>query len=122
MSRTTVTLIVAVAVLLVSVAANAAKGPSGTFRNESGQISLKYAGEGMVEVALRTKYCELSSDTAGTFVFPQGIHVLNAKGEPLLVIFYQPREVVVYAELPAFAKEHCKGGQDVTGLFKRVKK
>jgi len=97
------------------------RAPSGTFRNASGQVTLKYLGEGTVAVTLKTKYCTLEVKDGGTFVFPQGVHVMNKKNEPVLVLFYQPRSVVVYGELPAFKQAHCKGGQDATGLFKRGK-
>jgi len=111
------------AALLLPWTSNARKpGPTGTFRNESGQLTLKYLGEGTVAVKLKTKYCELDVQDGATFAFPDGIHVMNKKHEPLLVLFYQARAVTVYGELPAFKQAYCKGGQDATGVFKRAGK
>lgn len=100
----------------------AKRGPSGTFANDSGKVTLRYVGEGTVEVKLKTKYCSLDAEDGGTFVFPQGIHVMNKKREPVLVIFYSKRSIVVYAEMTAFKKAHCKGGLDATGVYKRARR
>lgn len=95
-------------------------GPQGTFRSADGTVSLSYVGEGTVQVKLKTRYCALEAD-GGTFVYPQGIHVTNKKQEPLLIIFYQPRTIIVYAT-PQLKQAHCKGGLDVTGAYKRAGK
>lgn len=97
-------------------------GPSGTFKGDSGQVRLKYLGEGSVSVELKTKHCSLKTQEGATFVFPDGIHVTDQKGEPVLVIFYQRASVLVYGELAAFKARHCKGGQDATGRYRRVGK
>ncbi len=109
--------------LLVLLAAGpaAAAGPSGTFKNDSGEVVLKYVGEGTVEVKLKTKHCTLESKDAATFVPNEAIHVLNEKREPVLVIFYRPASIIVYGELPSFRK-YCSSGQDATGVFKRARK
>jgi hypothetical protein len=98
-----------------------AAGPSGTFKNDAGEVVLKYLGEGTVEVKLKTKYCSLESKEAATFVPNEGIHVLNAKKETVLVIFYRPASIIVYGELPAL-KQYCTSGKDATGVYKRAKK
>lgn len=114
-----------VATLLLSSAAAAARPapPNGTFRNESGMIKLAYTGEGMVSIELATKYCKLvdNSGRAGTFVFPH-VAVYDKANAPLLVIFYHPKEIVVFGELERFKKNYCKGGHDVTGSYRRSRK
>jgi hypothetical protein len=102
-------------------------GPNGTFRNESGVIKLAYQGEGNVNVELKTKYCKLvvngdSKARASTFVPTEGIAVHDAKGKPVLVIFYTKKKIVVWAELKRFKKQYCKVGFDATGVFKRSRK
>jgi len=114
--------LLATALLWGGLSVAARPGPSGTFRGESGQVKLKYLGEGTVAVELKTKYCALKTQEGGTFVFPDGIHVTNKKGEPVLVIFYQRASVLVYGELAAFKAGYCKGGHDATGRYKRVGK
>lgn len=113
--------------VMISALASAKKaGPSGTFRNDDGFVKLAYQGEGMVAVELKTKYCKLVAKgdqvQANTFVFPDGIEVVDKKGKPVLVIFYQKRKIVVYAQLKRFKQRYCKGGLDATGLYKRSKK
>lgn len=105
-------------VLICSPEAEAKKGPKGKFVGESGKLTLDYLGEGMVSVKLKTKYCSLETEDGGTFIFPH-VHVLNKKGETVLVIFYQRKKSIVYAVLPAFERDHCKGGLDATGVYKR---
>jgi len=107
---------------LVPLAALAKPAPNGTFRSDTGEVSLKYLGEGTVEVRLKTRYCALHSAQAGTFVPDEGIQVMNEKREPVLVIFYQRGYVIVYGELPAFKQQYCKGGLDATGVYKRATK
>ena len=102
-------------------------GPNGTFRNESGVIKLAYQGEGNVNVELKTKYCKLTvkgdgKAHAGTFVPIEGIHVHDAAGKPVLVIFYTTKKIVVWAGFERFKKQYCKGGFDATGVFKRSRK
>jgi hypothetical protein len=111
-----------VVMLWGGLSAAARPGPSGTFKGDSGQVKLKYLGEGTVSVELKTKYCALKTQEGGTFVFPDGIHVMNKKGEPVLVIFYQRASVLVYGELAAFKAGYCKGGHDATGRYKRAGK
>lgn len=114
-------LVLALLVAISLAAPASAAGPSGTFKNDAGEVVLKYLGEGSVELKLKTKYCSLETKEAATFVPNEGIHVLNAKRETVLVIFYRPASIIVYGELPAL-KKHCSSGQDATGVYKRAKK
>lgn len=110
-----------VAALLLAVPALAVSGgPEGIFQGETGQVTLRYLGEGTVHVTLKTAYCSLDAQDAGTFVFPEGIHVHNEAGQPLLVIFWDERFVVVWGELESFKHHHCSGGWDATGRYTRV--
>jgi len=116
------------ALLPTAATAKGPKGPNGTFKGKTGTITLKYLGEGTVSVDLKTKYCTLKSEDGGTFVFPH-VAVANKKNQTVLVIFYQPKQIVVYGELPALREGYCrtcktcKGkGLDVTGTYRRVGK
>ena len=108
------------ALLLAGPALAVSGGPEGTFQGETGQVTLEYLGEGTVHVTLETEYCSLDVGDAGTFVFPEGIHVHNETGQPLLVIFWEQNSVVVWGELQAFKHHHCSGGGDATGRYTRV--
>lgn len=107
-----------------SVQARGRKGPSGTFKSGSRTVTLAYVGEGNVKLSLKTKYCALSAKPGGkvqamTFVPRQGIVVRDTKGKPLLVIFYQRKQIVVWGGLERFKKRFCRGGLDATGVYKR---
>lgn len=129
MHRTLLTIlsIATLAALAAPAEARRKATPNGTFRNEDGMIKLAYLGEGMVSVELKTKYCALKVTGDGkaqavTFVPNEGISVRDAKGKPVLVIFYAGKKIVVWAELERFKKQHCKGGIDATGVYKRSRK
>jgi hypothetical protein len=100
------------------------RGPSGTFRNSSGTLELTYAGEGMVDIALKTKYCRFAEKNgrAVTFVPNEAIEVRDKKNKPLMVIFLTKKKAVVWAQLERFKKRHCRVGVDATGIYKRIHK
>ena len=59
-------LFAAIALLATAALAKKPAPPSGTFTNAQGQVTLRYAGEGTVDVDLKTKYCALKSNQGAT--------------------------------------------------------